>query len=135
MEDGLRAMNNIELLDNPSEGLNPCCYGRWSQRLLSSLAKNMLKLSLNPCCYGRWSQSPAEPEVLEKFREVLILVVMEDGLREFWLLHEEGQGGVLILVVMEDGLRVLVLLNKWMLFLSLNPCCYGRWSQRAKNAM
>ena len=37
---------------------------------------------------------------------VLILVVMEDGLREQRLLSNVPSSKVLILVVMEDGLRV-----------------------------
>ena len=44
---------------------------------------------LNPCCYGRWSQSY---ETIDNYATciicVLILVVMEDGLRDSHL--EEG---------------------------------------------
>ena len=40
---------------------------------------------------------------------------------------------VLILVVVEDGLRVLVLLWNSRSIWSLNPCCCGRWSQRCSN--
>ena len=42
---------------------------------------------------------------------------------------------VLILVVVEDGLRAMVEGICYGLYSSLNPCCCGRWSQRAKNAM
>ncbi len=58
---------------------------------------------------------------------VLILVVMEDGLR----LLRNVSGNVcplLILVVMEDGLRPLGSYNKSIRFQALNPCCNGRWS-------
>ena len=37
------------------------------------------KFSLNPCCNGRWSRTLLI-KVLIKIGEVLILVVMEDGL-------------------------------------------------------
>ena len=36
---------------------------------------------LNPCCCGRWSQRVESAEVVEG-QYVLILVVVEDGLRE-----------------------------------------------------
>ena len=64
-------------------------------------------MSLNPCCYGRWSQRLLLKCLLVLLnRWVLILVVMEDGLRDTKLQF------------------VVVLLT-----LGLNPCCYGRWSQ------
>ena len=59
--------------------------------------------SLNPCCYGRWSQRSAWQD-LRKAERVLILVVMEDGLRD-------SNAGIFYV---SNG---------------LNPCCYGRWSQ------
>ena len=40
---------------------------------------------------------------------------------------------VLILVVVEDGLRVAKQLPFWAFDISLNPCCGGRWSQRYLN--
>ena len=64
-----------------------------------------MKRCLNPCCYGRWSQRGAEMSYQEEIDAVLILVVMEDGLRGRTQLQGRGKV-VLILVVMEDGLRV-----------------------------
>ena len=32
MEDGLRDAKDLTPIE-PQVGLNPCCYGRWSQRL------------------------------------------------------------------------------------------------------
>ena len=84
MEDGLRD-NNPRNLVYFVDGLNPCCYGRWSQSVLA----------VGPQVQGRG---------------VLILVVMEDGLRELYSRKKEEICGVLILVVMEDGLRAL---NWW----------------------
>ena len=86
-------------------GLNPCCYGRWSQRKSPSSSKRRGTLCLNPCCYGRWSQSLKDSGGSGPVRHVLILVVMEDGLR-------------VRLVNTESGVYCL------------NPCCYGRWSQK-----
>ena len=75
MEDGLRLWYNMEV--KKTSGLNPCCNGRWSQ---TSLRKKVVLIL------------------------VLILVVMEDGLRRLRIFHEKIPF-VLILVVMEDGLR------------------------------
>ena len=63
---------------------------------------------LNPCCGGRWSQ---RIHINAKSREegVLILVVVEDGLRARHELFTNNQiFKVLILVVVEDGLRGLL---------------------------
>ena len=80
MEDGLRGVGTHERVMYP--GLNPCCYGRWSQSIYPAVIKNSHERSLNPCCYGRWSQrnyTADEPD--SEGENVLILVVMEDGLR------------------------------------------------------
>ena len=63
--------------------------------------------SLNPCCGGRWSQSGVKKEVKElDYSVVLILVVVEDGLRvDIFSDPSTGYPIVLILVVVEDGLR------------------------------
>ena len=54
---------------------------------------------------------------------------MEDGLRDIMRKTLDEILNVLILVVMEDGLRDALI--KWVLYKGsrLNPCCYGRWSQ------
>ena len=52
---------------------------------------------------------------------------MEDGLRTLEELSAGVKQKVLILVVMEDGLRVDG--SKTQVIQSLNPCCCGRWSQ------
>ena len=65
--------------------------------------------------------------------EVLILVLMEDTLRE--VDHDDRRCLylVLILVLMEDTLRAK---NRryWRDSQSLNPCFNGRYSQRRKHA-
>ena len=83
MEDGLRGtMYEIEIdLDN---GLNPCSCGGWSQRR-----------SRHFQCYDN--------------HNVLILVLVEDGLRDHYYAT----------VYLKDG------------YVScLNPCSCGGWSQR-----
>ena len=84
MEDGLREFEAGEEYQ-VNDGLNPCCYGRWSQSL--ELQNFLLYFaSLNPCCYGRWSQRGRErPSNRVESVTVLILVVMEDGLREHFV--------------------------------------------------
>ena len=72
--------------------------------------RNAHREGLNPCCYGRWSQSGVSDDQKNFCAVVLILVVMEDGLR--------------------DPDKTVIVQET-----CLNPCCYGRWSQRAKNAM
>ncbi len=66
-------------------GLNPCCNGRWSQTSYIFIYTTLL-YGLNPCCNGRWSQTEAS-EHYASLHKVLILVVMEDGLRQ--LIDEE----------------------------------------------
>ena len=62
---------------------------------------------------------------------VLILVLMEDGLRAYmWKYYSKRTYGVLILVLMEDGLRVLQTKLVIESFIRLNPCFNGRWSAR-----
>ena len=91
------------------------------------LEKNSLS-RLNPCCNGIWSQTFSTG--VFKLRRVLILVVMEYGLRQNPCQQGKGRP-VLILVVMEYGLRLMLRCicgaKK-----SLNPCCNGIWSQTLK---
>ena len=87
-----------------SGSLNPCCGGRWSQSENSERCATILR-GLNPCCGGRWSQRK-DLEANGAPNPVLILVVVEDGLR----VSKEDlitllKANVLILVVVEDGLR------------------------------
>ena len=124
MEDGLRPSLSFDR--ECYVCLNPCCNGRWSQTLTDATGADIF--SLNPCCNGRWSQTELGKEVALGKIPVLILVVMEDGLRLPSLLSILSR--VLILVVMEDGLRHsdAHLLKAS----SLNPCCNGRWSQTSE---
>ena len=61
------------------------------------------QVSLNPCCNGRWSLTRRARFLVLADLRVLILVVMEDGLRLSRTLAAKVRE-VLILVVMEDGL-------------------------------
>ena len=65
----------------------------------------------------------------EAFLQVLILVLMEDTLREDMKASTKIAAIVLILVLMEDTLRVKGISKDMHLPLSLNPCFNGRYSQ------
>ena len=68
-------------------------------------------------------------EQARSFEEVLILVLMEDGLGQaLRMAKKSSKGFVLILVLMEDGLGQSFD-NNIQEFLSLNPCFNGRWSR------
>ena len=65
---------------------------------------NRISQGLNPCCNGRYSRSNSYRH--HQFDEipVLILVVMEDTLGDYYYLRNRVNNQVLILVVMEDTL-------------------------------
>ena len=70
--------------------------------------------------------------MLDKMMErllVLILVLMEDTLREVMLITCLCSTMVLILVLMEDTLRAFSSSDTKVVF-GLNPCFNGRYSQR-----
>ncbi len=68
---------------------------------------------------------------LRKLLLVLILVLMEDGLRDYRNIKEIIiYFVVLILVLMEDGLREKRRISQRIKRNSLNPCFNGRWSAR-----
>ena len=86
-------------------GLNPCFNGRYSTSLRHS-CEWQVSFRLNPCFNGRYSTSLQRKNVTWwKRYKVLILVLMEDTLRDFILLGLAGGLLVLILVLMEDTLR------------------------------
>ena len=71
----------------------------------SKTTRNGKEQCLNPCCNGRCSASWEDLGFQVTSKEVLILVVMEDALREKPSITSIGKWEVLILVVMEDALR------------------------------
>ena len=87
---------------------------------------SVTKTGLNPCCNGIWSQTLHRIHLAKLL--VLILVVMEYGLRHAWR-NAKLKNRVLILVVMEYGLRLSKIKLKRITMTSLNPCCNGIWSQ------
>ena len=80
MEDTLRdvAENVAQQVEN---SLNPCCNGRYSQSNESTTVSSIIG-RLNPCCNGRYSQRQVILSLTTSDSGVLILVVMEDTLRE-----------------------------------------------------
>ena len=112
VEDGLRVKSTLAV-QHIHLCLNPCSCGRWSQRK-SEIFRKTLEECLNPCSCGRWSQRHHQQDLTTIKQVVLILVLVEDGLRAIRSGSADfGAAEVLILVLVEDGLRV----NKWMLFL------------------
>ena len=65
----------------------------------------MTSTCLNPYSNGRCPASRQKTPILWEGAEVLILVLMEDALRECLLSPDDLNGSVLILVLMEDALR------------------------------
>ena len=105
MEDGLRADADEKLAVDLVECLNPCSCGGWSQSGRCQLIKSQLK-------------------------KVLILVLVEDGLRAPCKRGNKSSGyTVLILVLVEDGLRECISSHR-RANACLNPCSCGGWSQR-----
>ena len=81
-------------------------------------------LSLNPCFNGRYSQRYFKQYLLKLVAAVLILVLMEDTLRENNKLKRTITLSVLILVLMEDTLRVQRLVS---LCISSFDVCLPLW--------
>ena len=85
--------------------LNPCSCGGWSQRE-AIVGNRVYYTSLNPCSCGGWSQREAIVDSRVYYTNVLILVLVEDGLRDVYSTTKEINNFlVLILVLVEDGLR------------------------------
>ena len=61
--------------------LNPCFNGRYSQRI-RQVNRNTYVVCLNPCFNGRYSQRVYSNNITDSINNVLILVLMEDTLRE-----------------------------------------------------
>ena len=89
---------------------------------------NQFVTSLNPCFNGRYSQR--KKSIIESLvKNVLILVLMEDTLRDRDVKGCGEVQKVLILVLMEDTLRGFVLAIDYPIVACLNPCFNGRYSQ------
>ena len=83
---------------------------------------------INPCFNGRYSQRIFQLQVTSA-KTVLILVLMEDTLRDTVFESVYDRGVVLILVLMEDTLRGSHRSLRYH-YQSINPCFNGRYSQR-----
>ena len=103
MEYGLRDQKRYHR-DETEWSLNPCFNGIWSASPFPLLEDCILWDSLNPCFNGIWSASPSFYPIWISFR-VLILVLMEYGLRVLEEVQKSELLSVLILVLMEYGLR------------------------------
>ena len=102
MEDALRESQTGSFGDG-CNSLNPCSNGRCSARFINQ-PNNNKTMSLNPCSNGRCSASEQYEDASIHVDHVLILVLMEDALREVYSASEA------------------------VIFRSLNPCSNGRCS-------
>ena len=80
MEYGLRVQEKDLKVDSV-ECLNPCFNGIWSARSGGFIRQNQLENRLNPCFNGIWSASVKAVVNGVERSFVLILVLMEYGLR------------------------------------------------------
>ena len=92
LEYGLRH-NPCSLFVTLTYRLNPYSIGIWSATLVQVHLQMENFLRLNPYSIGIWSATHSIASHAEQCH-VLILILLEYGLRHFWLLHEEGQGGL-----------------------------------------
>ena len=86
--------------------LNPCFSGRWF-RSLQVIRVSRKWVGLNPCFSGRWFRRRRLIFLRKKERNVLILVLVEDGFgADIAEYLESLRDRVLILVLVEDGFGV-----------------------------
>ena len=126
MEDTLREDKQSHLYGLTNR-LNPCFNGRYSQSDKAAIARFGI-ISLNPCFNGRYSQSICKDAEVKNF-DVLILVLMEDTLRES--IQDARQVGRQRLNPCFNGRYSQ---SCWSccsccIYHSLNPCFNGRYSQ------
>ena len=153
MDNGL-VLDESLLFTNKMMSLNPCCSGQWSRTQAALNGKATDIKSLNPCCSGQWSRTNGEHMlIMHEQGEVLILVVVDNGLVHTSKTHRAFEAWVLILVVVDNGLvqryedgdrfinevLILVVVDNGLVHSvsndtidalnSLNPCCSGQWSR------
>ena len=126
VSDGKKTLEQLR-----QRSLNPCCNGIWSQTDEDGTYLKLVEGCLNPCCNGIWSQTARSAKSNVYSVTVLILVVMEYGLRHMGQTQRRGLSCVvvLILVVMEYGLRLETAMRGQQRLTCLNPCCNGIWSR------
>ncbi len=91
---------------------------------------------LNPYSIGRYSQRPRQvcyPNCMPM--HVLILILLEDTLRDARDACKGAMLSVLILILLEDTLREYVEVELLLMRESLNPYSIGRYSQRGKTIL
>ena len=91
--------------------LNPCCSGQWSRTHIR-VVPPCASLRLNPCCSGQWSRTDEEGNYSEGEVNVLILVVVDNGLVRLEEMKAACNGAVLILVVVDNGLVPTISVGK-----------------------
>ena len=87
------------------------------------------QISLNPYCSGRWSRTIVLQMCSIQKVQVLILIVVEDGLVPDYKFTKLDYMCVLILIVVEDGLVPRRQLFVRICVQCLNPYCSGQWAR------
>ena len=112
-------------------GLNPCFNGIWSLTLVISQTDITISSGLNPCFNGRGSLTEVQKETSShRGRQVLILVLMEEGLRPLFIKVRE----VVSITCLNPCFNGIWSLTPFLLNpisqtqFCLNPCFNGRWS-------
>ena len=104
MEDTLRG-RATSLMSLTYSRPNPCSNGRYSTRHTKRPAIIKKYAGPNPYSNGRYSTSDLRLDPRDELTAVLILILMEDTLREATSLMSLTYSRVLILILMEDILR------------------------------
>mgnify|MGYP007036996983 CR=1 FL=1 len=124
----LQHYNNYKIMIS----LNPYCSGQWSRTCSTLVWSSSCTSCLNPYCSGQWSRTYDAWYRWYYFIDVLILIVVDNGLvhvLELYLAAKDA--AVLILIVVDNGLvrNFQVSLLWWLK--GLNPYCSGQWSRTA----
>ena len=85
------------------QSLNPYCSGQWSRTECFKMFRHLLN-SLNPYCSGQWSRTNMPSLRISSHKEVLILVVVDNGIVLYLVVCTRRGERVLILVVVDNGI-------------------------------
>ena len=85
------------------KSLNPYCSGQWS-RTGNFVINRWEKSRLNPYCSGQWSRTINSKLIIKWRQQVLILIVVDNGLVQHMKMNKIRVAKVLILIVVDNGL-------------------------------
>ena len=112
--------------------LNPYCSGQWSRTIMKTTILSA-SVSLNPYCSGQWSRTYRMRNYTH--REIRLNPYCSGQWSRtltYWL-KELKVREVLILIVVDNGLVLIFKIKKIMRISGLNPYCSGQWSRTTGN--